>query len=246
MSKPVFLSRRYVIGNYVKLCRRTCQTRWLGTAGLKEISQNVEEVVSQPLLALAFARQFSFHGMGREDVDVRMLATGRPFVVELRDCHRPMALTQQSLDLLYAPPPDDGSASVSVINAHTASKAERDELVKASGTSRKTYRCVVWAARVIENEDLQALEKAFVNVELQQFTPIRVLHRRVSAVSGTSHPCFSECSTCPAPHAFFLILQLRKRTVHWIKCSLVNSHWFIMDVCADGGTYIKEFVHGDR
>ena len=63
---------RYVIGNYVKLCRRTCQTRWLGTDGIKEISNNVEELVSQPLLALAFARQFSFHGMGREDVDVRM------------------------------------------------------------------------------------------------------------------------------------------------------------------------------
>jgi tRNA U54 and U55 pseudouridine synthase Pus10 len=26
----------------------------------------------------------------------------------------------------------------------------------------------------------------------------------------------------------------------------VNKHWFLMDVCADGGTYIKEFVHGDR
>jgi tRNA U54 and U55 pseudouridine synthase Pus10 len=63
---------RYVIGNYIKLCRRTCQTRWLGTEGIKQISQNVEELVSQPLLALTCARQFSFHGMGREDVDVRM------------------------------------------------------------------------------------------------------------------------------------------------------------------------------
>ena len=39
---------------------------------MKQISQNVEELVSQPLLALTRARQFSFHGMGREDVDVRM------------------------------------------------------------------------------------------------------------------------------------------------------------------------------
>jgi tRNA pseudouridine synthase 10 len=193
---------RYVIGNYIKLCRRTCQTRWLGTEGIKQISQNVEELVSQPLLALTRARQFSFHGMGREDVDVRMyicfrrvclcyrlhcytenrLATGRPFVVELRDCRRPTSLTPESLDLLYAPSPEDGSVSVSVINAHTASKAERDELVKAAGTSRKTYRCVVWAARVINNEDLRELQNVFVNVELQQLTPIRVLHRRTSAV----------------------------------------------------------------
>jgi tRNA pseudouridine synthase 10 len=167
---------------------------------MKEISHNVEELVSQPLLALTRARQFSFHGMGREDVDVRMyihraffgfcnrdrlchrLATGRPFVVELRDCHRPMALTQESLSIIYTPPPEDGSVSVSVINAHTASKAERDELVKAAGTSRKTYRCVVWTSRVINHQDLQELEKAFISVELQQLTPIRVLHRRTSAV----------------------------------------------------------------
>ena len=138
--------------------------------------------------------------MGREDVDVRMyiclvficdphlncscnrLATGRPFVVELRDCHRPMALTQESLSILYTLPPEDGSLSVSVINAHVASKAQRDELVKAAGTSRKTYRCVVWASRVINQEDLQELEKIFISVELQQLTPIRVLHRRTSAV----------------------------------------------------------------
>lgn len=114
-----------------------------------------------------------------------------------------MALTQKSLDLLYIPSPDDGSVSVSVINAHAASKAERDELVKAAGTSRKTYRCVVWAARVISHEDLQELESVFRNVELQQLTPIRVLHRRTSAVravslrSQRSYCCFQRC---PASH----------------------------------------------
>jgi tRNA U54 and U55 pseudouridine synthase Pus10 len=116
------------------------------------------------------------------------LATGRPFVVELRDCRHPMALTQESLSVLYKPPPEDGSVPVSVINPHTASKAERDELVKAAGTSRKTYRCVVWAARVINHGDLQELEKSFISVELQQATPIRVLHRRPSAVRASYIP----------------------------------------------------------
>jgi hypothetical protein len=168
-------------------------------------------------------------------------------VVELRDCRSPMKLTQNALDLLYVPPSACGTEAVSVINAHAATKAERDELVKAAGTSRKTYRCVVWAARVVNHEDLKVLEKAFVNVELQQMTPIRVLHRRTSAVRVLSALWQHACSRPPcAPHAFLSSLQLRKRTVHWIKCSLVNSHWFLMDICADGGTYIKEFVHGDR
>jgi len=131
------------------------------------------------------------------------LPSGRPFVIELRDCHRPMALTPEALGLLYAPPPEDGSVSVSVMNAHTASKAERDELVKAAGTSRKTYRCVVWAARVINDEDLRDLQSVFLNVELQQLTPIRVLHRRTSAVRSmvvlSQHKTLC-CQRLPSPH----------------------------------------------
>jgi hypothetical protein len=165
---------------------QTVQFSWHGSGGCRRQNVNSSHLSCDPALNLSRNR----------------LATGRPFVVELRDCHRPNALTQESLRILYSPPPEDGSLYVSVINAHTASKAERDELVRAAGTSRKTYRCVVWASRAIGHEDLQELEKMFLSVELQQLTPIRVLHRRPSAVptpssrlllltSGTSHPTLS-------------------------------------------------------
>ena len=122
-----------------------------------------------------------------------------------------MALTQHALYHLYTAPPDDGSLSVTVVNAHAASKMERDELVKAAGTSRKTYRCVVWAARVINHEDLQSLENTFINVELQQLTPIRVLHRRPSAVRPDFH-CTSIIAACMCPHLTPLVFHAAKKT----------------------------------
>ncbi len=44
---------------------------------------SVGEYIGRPLLDAARGDAYLFHGMGREDVDVRMLGTGRPFVVEI-------------------------------------------------------------------------------------------------------------------------------------------------------------------
>ena len=44
---------------------------------------SVEELVSKPMLDAAQGETTSFHASGREDIDARMLGTGRPFVVEV-------------------------------------------------------------------------------------------------------------------------------------------------------------------
>jgi len=31
---------------------------------------------------------FTLHASGREDLDVRMLGTGRPFIIELKNCKK--------------------------------------------------------------------------------------------------------------------------------------------------------------
>ena len=36
----------------------------------------------------SYGADWKFHSSGREDVDVRMLGSGRPFVLELMDCKR--------------------------------------------------------------------------------------------------------------------------------------------------------------
>lgn len=83
---------------------------------------------------------------------------------------------------------------------------------------RKTYACVCWSHRALAEADLVALSN-MTDIEVAQQTPLRVLHRRTQAT--------------------------RPRTVHWMKATRINDHYFTLRVSTQAGTYVKEFVHGD-
>ena len=54
---------------------------------------------------------------------------------------------------------------------------------------------------------------------LRQKTPLRVLHRRTQAV--------------------------RERAVYAMRAAVLGSHFLLLDLTTQAGTYVKEFVHGD-
>jgi hypothetical protein len=71
-------------GRYNKYSRTMPQTPWW-LDGEKHGVSSVQEEMQTALLAAYAARSSSFHGSGREDIDVRMLGSGRPFVLELME-----------------------------------------------------------------------------------------------------------------------------------------------------------------
>ena len=46
---------------------------------------SVEEIVALKILNETRGEDESFHGAGREDIDVRMLGNGRPFILEVKN-----------------------------------------------------------------------------------------------------------------------------------------------------------------
>ena len=85
----------YVYGRYRKLERGIPQTKWPCRAckgrGCEKCDQtglqyksSVQGLIGNPLLDLFGSEEHAFHGMGREDIDVRCLGRGRPFVIELK------------------------------------------------------------------------------------------------------------------------------------------------------------------
>jgi tRNA pseudouridine synthase 10 len=86
----------YLYGRYQKLERGIPQTRWPCRAckgrgcekcegtGL-QYNKSVQDLIGNPLLGLFEAKEHAFHGMGREDIDVRCLGQGRPFVIEMKE-----------------------------------------------------------------------------------------------------------------------------------------------------------------
>ena len=175
----------YLRGRYRKLDRTIPQTRWpcrrcsgrgcvhCGGSG-KTYPTSVEELAAAPFVAAARAEGTRFHGMGREDIDARMLGRGRPFVLELL---RPRV---RSLDLpaLAATLGPTAEGRVELLEVGPGSADEVVRLKEAA--PEKSYRVGV-QGDVARGKVKEALLLA-VGRTIAQRTPARVAHRRSDRV----------------------------------------------------------------
>jgi tRNA pseudouridine synthase 10 len=174
----------FVAGRYRKLVRDIPQSKWFcsscrgkgcekcGGTG-KMYPESVEELVSKPLLEAAEGEKTAFHASGREDIDARMLGSGRPFVIEISKPKK------RFLDLKKL----EGD-----VNANAAGKVEVSGLrftnkdvvrqLKKAESAQKEYRVLIEFENEFSEEDLRLLEEKLSNVLVKQQTPLRVLHRR--------------------------------------------------------------------
>ena len=161
-----------ILGTYWKLGRRISQVPWISKSGKKKYPLSIEEVL-QRAAEIANAERAIFHGAGREDVDVRMLGSGRPFVLELyrpRKRHIDLALLEKEIN--------NASPWVRV---SLFMRVRRDVVSKLkSSTSRgyKVYRALIITRDNVSEHDLKRLEEFFHNRVIAQWTPTRVLRRR--------------------------------------------------------------------
>lgn len=182
---------------------------------------SVEDVVLTGLRDVLHPEKLTFSAGGREDIDVRMLGGGRPFFVEaLSPRIIPSLISSGHLTRASA----ESSAltsSVRVNDLRQVPKTFAADLRMVEADKRKHYRCIIWTENPIKLETLQDVLHVPGGFSLAQRTPLRVLHRRTQAV--------------------------RKRAIYVANVErVVMPHVFVLDVVAQAGTYIKEFVHGDN
>jgi tRNA pseudouridine synthase 10 len=178
----------FVAGRYRKLVRDIPQSKWFcsgcrgrgctrcGGTGL-QYPDSVEVFVSKPLLEAAEGEKSAFHASGREDIDARMLGTGRPFVVEVSKPRK------RSINL---------SELEKVINAGAVGKVEISRLrfssresvrkLKKAENAQKEYRALVVFEKEMHEADIGLLEEKLNGVLIKQQTPLRVVHRRADLV----------------------------------------------------------------
>jgi tRNA pseudouridine synthase 10 len=72
----------YMQGRYLKFQRGLSQTPWV-LDGVRMGESSVEECIGDIALPFFRGSGYKFHTAGREDVDVRMLGNGRPFILEI-------------------------------------------------------------------------------------------------------------------------------------------------------------------
>jgi tRNA pseudouridine synthase 10 len=178
----------FVAGRYRKLVRDIPQSKWFcsscrgrgcekcGGTG-KMYPESVEELASKPLLEAAEGEKTSFHASGREDIDARMLGSGRPFVIEVSKPKK------RFLDLKKVE---------AAVNANAVGKVEVSGLrfsskdvvrrLKAGESAQKEYRVLIDFGSAVSEEDLRLLEEKLSGILIKQQTPLRVLHRRADLI----------------------------------------------------------------
>ncbi|XP_048732114.2 tRNA pseudouridine synthase Pus10-like [Ostrea edulis] len=204
----------YVAGRYNKYSRTLSQTPWMLDGGRKSQS-SVEEEICGPLKQKFRFTEQRFSSSGREDVDVRMLGKGRPFVVEMDDPHRVQFTAQ---DLLEIQKEINKSADVKVRDLQIVDKIDVNKLKEGEIEKTKTYFALCWSKEPLSQEQLTKLNDV-KDLVIYQKTPIRVLHRRP--------------------------LATRERVVYSMAAEKVDDLHFNLSLSTQAGTYIKEFVHGD-
>lgn len=170
--EPIFVG-----GRYNKYSRDLPQTPWILDDGVRLKESSIEEMIVDPIKELLRADDFKFSSSGREDVDVRCLGEGRPFVVECLNPRR-VALTEEELRNLEAKINATGGDSVRVTKLAMVSDRETAYLRKMENEKRKHYGAECHSLQKLTANDMVKL-KQVQELMIQQKTPIRYERCRI-------------------------------------------------------------------
>lgn len=222
----------FIEGHYRKLCRDLPQTvffcpdckghprRRRGCTrceGFGKLTRDsVQELIGWVVGAAFKTRKNKFHGAGREDVNVRMLGGGRPFVMEM------INPKQADVDLaaVEAEINRRNEGRLEVLGLHWTEKT-RVRVVK-EGKHAKEYRALVDVQGPFDLTKVRQL--IGVRTQLVQHTPERVAHRRADA-DRERWIEFLSVEPAEASPEGLARLEVRLRTQH--------------------GTYVKEAISGE-
>jgi tRNA pseudouridine synthase 10 len=177
----------FFYGRYRKLERGIPQTHWdcrtcrgrgcerCGYTG-KQYSDSVEELIARPAVEIFEAEKGVLHGAGREDIDARMIGTGRPFIMEI------VAPRRRNVDLQELESAINTSSTGRVeVSLERWSRRGEVETIK-SDKGYKKYRILVEIDDPLSQNELQSALEALCGVTIYQRTPQRVAHRRADKV----------------------------------------------------------------
>ncbi|XP_065155524.1 tRNA pseudouridine synthase Pus10 [Atheta coriaria] len=207
----------FIAGRYCKYSRELSQSPWV-VDGVKLMDTSVQEIMFDVISIMLSTPvdNLKFSSSGREDCDVRCLGKGRPFYIEILDPKK----TQFSFEeFRRIENKVNKSELIKIRDLQMVARSDTNYIKQGEESKTKNYVALCVTKQKVTQEMLDKIND-YGEVEIQQKTPIRVLHRRPLAV--------------------------RPRMILSMKATLTeNEHCFELEVVTQAGTYVKEFVHGD-
>ncbi|MFW9819712.1 MAG: tRNA pseudouridine(54/55) synthase Pus10, partial [Candidatus Thorarchaeota archaeon] len=229
-SIELIIKSIFIYGRYNKLIRGIPQTHWFCKkcmgAGCelcnytgKQYITSVEDLISPIFINESKASDSKFHGAGREDIDVRMLGSGRPFILELRN----PKIRNLSLNKIQKKVNKKNKKKVRIHDLKYSNKKEVIRIKSEAKNTKKIYKAIVKSESKLNKEEFNQkivlLKTKFVNKEINQRTPHRVSHRRSDKV--------------------------REKIIYQIESKFIKPNLYEFIIETQGGTYIKELISGD-
>ena len=173
----------FFYGRYRKYSREIPQTRWpcrmcqgkgckrCGDTG-KMYQVSVQEILGDVMRREAEGADHFFHGMGREDIDARMLGTGRPFVIEISEPKK-RALDLRRIEELA----NESGRGLADFSGLRKSTREEVRQIKAA-TPDKVYVAEIRTRGKVNKDKVNEVVQSLRQARIIQQTPTRVAHRR--------------------------------------------------------------------
>ncbi|VDM39557.1 unnamed protein product [Toxocara canis] len=215
--EPILIASRYR-----KFSRNLPQSPWTASDDIPKVPGNsVSEKLTKELVKETKCESTRFIASGREDIDVRMLGTGRPFALQLINPHLTAPFCgeklQESLKRIEAEINSQRDIALGAPLRRISVK-QAEMLTCTQDEKRKCYTAYCYSSERLDEKVLDELASK-VPLEIVQKTPVRVLKRRA--------------------------LLDRKRTIYVLDALHLDDFHFLLRLETQAGTYVKEFVHGD-
>ena len=251
----------YLCGRYIKFSRYLSQTPWV-VNGQKLTEGSLQEQIEDRIFPLFFPGrpkadlEIKFHAGGREDIDVRMLKGGRPFVLEFENPIRSISTITEEEVLGLA-----GEESRAEI------KGEFERWGQEQGLLGKeefhSWRITKLLELLINHQNqfvqisgFMETTESYISVELKAaemdkikhylcyiHSPSQLAEEDKARLEGQKDLALMQLTPLRVLHR--RTLMVREKLIHALQLHLVSRHSAVLEVWASAGTYIKEFVHGD-
>ena len=205
----------YISGNYIKLSREVGQNHFGRDFNISSIDEEIKKFFAKIFLN-SEKNDYILSASGREDRNVRMLGSGRNFIYEIYNSKKKFGIDFEKINEQF----NAENKLVQIKNLQLSNKSIYNKIKKEENAKIKKYLAVIYCSEKIEKNMIDNLIKENDNLTINQITPIRVLHQRS-------------------------LKQRIKQIISLREIERINDHFFIIEITASAGTYIKEFINGD-
>ena len=248
----------FVGGRYLKLLRDVSQSPFFDEKGDRRGRTSVQEEIERVVLPLFSEPALpggggcdgcKFVTAGREDLDVRCLGKGRPFILEIANAKLGGGgpPTQGALDAARRRL-RESACGVELGALAMVGKEELAAIKEGETSKQKSYEALCWLpCEEVDDEVIASINGAVQRAEEEEEEGKKGKEENGGKEEAAKGKGLVLKQTTPARVEHRRAMLVRERAIHQMTAARVpgEPNQILLRLRTQAGLYVKEFVHGD-